>query len=890
MSHWTDSARDALEQFLKDYQNALLKSGDTVDVAEVLGDLRRHVQQELGADRFSVVTEVDVRRVLARIGLPNNPLAGTVAPVPTPAPESKPPSRWRIFFLVLFGVALPAISLLAEVALNASAEIYLDPIPNWIYLLLVAAVPIVNARLCFAVATLAMRISPAWYFLSGIVLVAEVFYTVLFVPIIPFACIGILYFGLGFLPLAPLIGLIVTIRLLYHLRSQGDGVWPVKNGYRIAKGGILAGLVLVILFVTPWLSFHWTRQAAEAESPAAARNALKLLRLFGDDDLLLRACYSSGGRSGSESVLGNLLMGGQPPDSETARRVYFQVTGRAFNSVPAPQRNYGAARWNYLDDWAWDDDHGGTAVAARIKGLSLHQSRMDALANVENGWCYLEWIMEFKNTSKLDREARAQILLPPEAVVSRLTLWINGEEREAAFAGAAEVRAAYQEVAVRQRRDPVLVTWSGKDRVLMQCFPVPRQGGTMKVRIGITAPWALEATNQAHLRLPHFLERNFQLSPELKHSVWLEATGRLEGNHWLIADRSATNKTGLHGEIADAQLSTVASVIHARNSTPNMSVQADDYRTRDGTMVKQTIVSVPNTRPARIILLLDGGVDMAASVEATAAALLQLPLGTAIAAVIAKDGSIPILPPTVATAEVLAGLQKQIRQLKCEGGQDNLTAMLQALDWAMAATNSVIVWIHGPQPVSLDKTESLRQRLVWRPHSTPAILDVQVLPGPNRLAELPELSPYLTSVLRQANLSDDLRACFAQWGPASSSRKYARQRIEPPAPTPITEPKGPNHVVRLWASEEISRLLLQNQRSQAVALAARYQLVTPVSGAVVLESQAQYERAGLQPVAATTVPSVPEPSTWIIALAGLLFFAWMRRRTKYTPPSATPAI
>ena len=34
----------------------------------------------------------------------------------------------------------------------------------------------------------------------------------------------------------------------------------------------------------------------------------------------------------------------------------------------------------------------------------------------------------------------------------------------------------------------------------------------------------------------------------------------------------------------------------------------------------------------------------------------------------------------------------------------------------------------------------------------------------------------------------------------------------------------------------------------ALALAMKYQLVTPISGAVVLETQAQYDAAGLQPV------------------------------------------
>ena len=60
-------------------------------------------------------------------------------------------------------------------------------------------------------------------------------------------------------------------------------------------------------------------------------------------------------------------------------------------------------------------------------------------------------------------------------------------------------------------------------------------------------------------------------------------------------------------------------------------------------------------------------------------------------------------------------------------------------------------------------------------------------------------------------------------------------------------------------------------RAAAVALASRYRLVTPVSGAVVLETQQQYDESRLTPVsqAQATVPTVPEPHEWAL-LAGRL--------------------
>src|SRR5207244_5034009 len=100
----------------------------------------------------------------------------------------------------------------------------------------------------------------------------------------------------------------------------------------------------------------------------------------------------------------------------------------------------------------------------RIQGLNLASSRIDGSISGDDLIAYLEWTIEFKNTSTIAREARLQLALPPGGAVSRATLWVNDEEREAAYGGRGEVRAAYQQVAVQQRRDPLLVTTKGADR------------------------------------------------------------------------------------------------------------------------------------------------------------------------------------------------------------------------------------------------------------------------------------------------------------------------------------------------------------------------------------------------------------------------------------------
>jgi hypothetical protein len=89
----------------------------------------------------------------------------------------------------------------------------------------------------------------------------------------------------------------------------------------------------------------------------------------------------------------------------------------------------------------------------------------------------------------------------------------------------------------------------------------------------------------------------------------------------------------------------------------------------------------------------------------------------------------------------------------------------------------------------------------------------------------------------------------------------------------------------LWAFDEVTNLLrLGDGRSSdtAMKLASSYQLVTPLTGAVVLETQEQYQRAGLEPVNPGTVPTIPEPEEWLLMLSALLVLSWILIRRRFS--------
>jgi len=869
MPDWTPPAREEVRRYFARVRASLAESD--ADPDEVIGDLDRHINEEIAAASLAVVTEEDARRILARIGPPDSqPSTEPRRPTPVENTGLRPtPKPWYVWSL-LFGVVLPVITLAFEYFTGMCAALLFDPLPSVWHALLVASVPLANFLIWRAVRSEGIEEPARLGWLNGFAFGIGLVYALLYLPLTPFAIPGLIVYGIGLLPLAPLLSLIATLNFRQHLRGAHDpgfrlpGLWP---------GAGLAWIALLLLALPSIVGEIGLRKAGSADA-ATRMKGIRWLRALGSEEILLRACY------GRPNRVENIYSFGEGVSPETARSVYYLVTGRAFNSVPPPKLYAGRGRWRALEEeFTWDEDQAGDAVAGRVKGLSLASSRQDGSIDADAAIGYIEWTLEFKNVSSLQREARAQIALPPGAVVSRLTLWIDGEEREAAFAGRSQVKAAYQEV-VQQRRDPVLLTTCGPDRVLLQCYPVPPDGGVMKCRVGVTTPLVLTKTEEAFLRCPAFLERNFTIAEDFKHSVWIESKGPLHASgNQLVSDRAKDNSFALRGRMADAELAGLESVVRVSRADDVRLAWVNDSRSPEPQIIRQRIVEAEGRIPDRVVLVVDGTRGMKESYPAIAEALSQLPGGIELAVLVAADGFESICALQKGDAALYSRVADRLRKFEAGGGHDNVPALLRA--WELAAENptGVMVWIHGPQPVLLEASEELRQRFEHR-GGHPLLYEIQTATGPNRIAEKLDGLASVIAAPRLGKLSDDLARLFNNW--RGKSIQLARECSGRDHPAAALGGKETSlHLARLWARDEVLRLAGARQFNQAMQLAERYQLVTPLSGAVVLETKAQYDRAGLKPAEPALVPVVPEPQTRILMLLGIvLFVPWMVRRRR----------
>jgi hypothetical protein len=306
-------------------------------------------------------------------------------------------------------------------------------------------------------------------------------------------------------------------------------------------------------------------------------------------------------------------------------------------------------------------------------------------------------------------------------------------------------------------------------------------------------------------------------------------------------------------------------------------------------------------------LVVDGSKSMETFLPSIASALAQVPDGLEFGVVLARD-DVEVFDDAMGGARDAQGgtaagrspgalrpldaarrqqVMEWLGRTRAVGGQDNLPALVRAWELAGSRADSLILWIHGSQPVAFADDESLHQRLLWRRPGSggvpPRVLDLQVAPGPNRRMDMVGQLSAVSPAVRWGTVTEDLQREFARWSGSAKEWSWTRERLASSSqPEGERGRKSSKHLARLWAADEVTRLIAAQRREEAVAVAARYQLVTPVSGAVVLESRQQFEQAGLQPAAPDTVPTVPEPGVVALLLVAALMAAarhgWRRWR------------
>ncbi|MGH9903697.1 MAG: hypothetical protein ACRD68_17960, partial [Pyrinomonadaceae bacterium] len=359
-----------------------------------------------------------------------------------------------------------------------------------------------------------------------------------------------------------------------------------------------------------------------------------------------------------------------------------------------------------------------------------------------------------------------------------------------------------------------------------------------------------EERTRGVLRRPQFLERNFGIREGEDHAVWVESKGRLHTDiKYLETEQPRPELHAVRGSLRDEDLAGPGALVIAERAGDVTEAWTDEPVRGDGEVVRQIIREREVAGPSSVVLVVDTSRRMREHIPETVAVVRQLPPDIELSLILADGNG---LPEEGISRRYLTGrpgeIAGRLEGSVFEGGADNVPALLKAWDVASENPGGVIVWIHGPQPLLLSTVEELRQRWERRPDG-PTLYAVQVGNGPDRVGEKLDGLSSVESVPRFGGLQADLETFFARLIGQRRPLEFVRTN-EKQTQTPATE-RGKEtsaHLARLWANDEVSRLITRERdgNEKAILLAAHYQLVTPVSGAVVLETQEQYRRAGLE--------------------------------------------
>jgi hypothetical protein len=777
-------------------------------------------------------------------------------------PTHKAPKKQGNLFL-FFGVILPLLALLFETSSHYCAQHFFDPFPSTAHIFLFLLIPATN----FLTFMAGRRDLSAFYLFialgNGMALGVGCLYTLMFLPISGTAALGILFFGFGLLALAPLFSLPCSFLAGKSVCGLASRQATFFDAHQMEHIGHLTILIMVVAIELP--STLTRVNLGAATEPATEKQAISWLRRYGSQEVMLRACYERSGRA--TDILGSLAEHVHPVSMNEARETFYKVTGKAFNSVPIPASaratikhasvSYDPADLNagVEDEFDIDSDIAGEVISGTSRGLSTFDSKLSGKLDADALLATLKWHFAFLNTSKYDREARCKILLPPGAVVTKAVMTVDGVPYEANIMVRSEARTVYQQ-AVKERKNPMLVSVCGSDQVLVQCFPI-RNGSDIRISMTIVSPVTMgETASLASLQLPSFVEKNFQCDKPLTVALDSVSSASAPGTRLTTmivpskkpgakearTDQQDQPKFELAGEIEPAKLDGDQVIIQALRDPNCNSVFCRDKMSGFDQIVRRNIDREHYPAPRKLIVVVDGSVQMKDSIAQIAKGLKALPASVQAQVILIAD-EVKVLCP-VWTKPDSDAFKKGIQELETfipAGGQND-AIVVDALRRASVEQGTSVLWIHGAQPAASIDSETVK-RLLLHSGKEKLLYDMQVASGPNEYLSIPDYCPDLVRVLRTGTIGDDMQRLYRAW-----STKPAYPEVFEVMPLGISgDTRGEGKqtdpaLAQLRAYQLVLADTVSPQpgkQSEAGSLAESYHLITPVSSGIVVDEIVQ---------------------------------------------------
>jgi len=326
------------------------------------------------------------------------------------------------------------------------------------------------------------------FFILGSALVLFTYYAIYLVPLYAISVIGIIAIGISMHTYIPLFLVIVTFVLIKRAARQNRGIL-----YPVIAGAVLP-LLICTWFLISWNSTNkqinllinqnalndakvpaWITVSQHIDNSPTAERILKTGLVYteaSNDNFFWRGLpsksFSEPRRHDPLVVLATLFFK-QPNLDETDRINILKAMYHARHQA---------------QDRLWSgDDLETISIISNVK--LFPEYRM----------AYTEKTLTIRNNSTYmwsQQEAIYTFHLSEGSVVSSLSLWIDGKEEKSRLTTKAKADSAYKEVVGVESRDPSVVHWQEGNTVTVRVFPCTSKENR-RFRIGITSPLTKQA-------------------------------------------------------------------------------------------------------------------------------------------------------------------------------------------------------------------------------------------------------------------------------------------------------------------------------------------------------------------------------------------------------------
>lgn len=329
------------------------------------------------------------------------------------------------------------------------------------------------------------------YFINGAGLVLAVYLTIFLGPLIVYA-----------IPLSFILGLSLhaTVPLWFLIQFIQSGFRMEKLQY--AKAAFWGGVVFPILMVGGFMStWHGIQQGVEKGHEMYLANEdnelpewVILSQHLPDNPLVERVLMSDAraqkwfwfgldrGIFGPLDNIGAREMIYHDPLAAIARIVYGDLPFDNETAVHVLDSRYDARHMTHRRLWRGTD-------------LQTESVATDIQVFADYRLAYVEKVLTIKNTEEHRwrswQEAVYSFELPEGSVVTSLSLWIEGEERFSRLTTRGKADSAYVQIVGVESRDPALLHWQEGNRITVTVFPcTPEEDRVFKV--GFTVPLTVD--------------------------------------------------------------------------------------------------------------------------------------------------------------------------------------------------------------------------------------------------------------------------------------------------------------------------------------------------------------------------------------------------------------